>query len=141
MPKLKKKKTKKRKVKKMSTKSTRTKRKSTRVRKTRTKAKVTKRKTRRKKKPSVGKLTWSRSVYPYPELPGEIRAIDKHLKKKGLSAGLALRPSHFTNMKSVVVVAANERSMKVALKALQELDIVESAGSELRRIIKKKKAE
>lgn len=119
-------------------------RKTSKVRETRTKTKATKRvptkrKVKRKKKPSVGKLTYSRSIYPYPELPGEIRAIDKHLKKKGLSAGLALRPSHFTNMKSVVVVAANERSMKIVLKALQELDIVESAGSELRRIIKKKK--
>lgn len=133
---------KKRKIKKKTKRTV--KRKTTKVRKTRTKTKptkraTTKRKVTRKKKPSVGKLTWSRSIYPYPELVSEIKTVTKYLKRQGLSAALAVRPSHFTGMKSVVVVAANERSMKVALKALQELDILESAGSELRRVIKKKK--
>ena len=120
---------------KAKTKKTTTKRKVSKTRKVPT---ARKRRTSTKK-PSVGKLTWSYNVYPYPELISDVRTVDRTLKKAH-HAGILVRPSHFTGMKTVAIVADNESGMKTALKALQELDIIENAGSELRRIIKRKKA-
>ena len=91
---------------------------------------------RKTKRPSTERLVWSRSIYPYPELNKDIADINKYLKKKDRKALVAIRPSHFTDMKMVLVTAPNERVMKEVLKWLQELDIVENAGSELRRLRK-----
>lgn len=116
---------------------------TTKPRKTRTKKttglKHKTKRARRKKKASVGKLTWMRSIYPYPELNAEIRDINKALKKKGHAGLVAIRPSMFTGMKAIGVSAANEKVMKYALKWLQEIGAVESAGSELRRVVKAKR--
>ena len=92
---------------------------------------------RKTKRSSTERLVWSRSIYPYPELNKDIADINKYMKKKDRKALVAVRPSHFTAMKMVLVTAPNERVMKEVLKWLQELDIVENAGSELRRLRKK----